>query len=301
MEDINKFLKEETRSGYHISSKIKKVWKCQLEMLSLFKEVCDRNGLRFWLDSGTLLGAVRHRGYIPWDDDIDVIMLRNDYDRLVSIAQDEFKSPYVFQTAYTEDNFVRGHAQIRDVRTTGIIPSEINKSFNQGIFIDVFVLDYIPDDETEYLRQEKRAGHFRYRLELAATPLRDFRFNLSRLFKSIRYKAMYPTRKKFNELYSAYEDVFRQNNAENCTHVATSAWKYRSFKRSSRFYEGSVMMRFEYLEMPVPSGYDELLTLLYGDYMKPVKAPNQHGEVIFDPDTPAEATIRQLRKKNRYE
>ena len=296
MEEKIHFLDEETRCGHHISAKTKKIWACQMDILERFKEVCEEHGLRYWLDSGTLLGAIRHQGYIPWDDDIDVIMLREDYDRLVSIVQDEFRHPYVFQTAYSERNFVRGHAQIRNINTTGIIPSEINKSFNQGIFIDVFVLDYIPNDEEEYLRQEKAAGNKRYRLEMLATPLKDFRVNLSRIFKALKFKLKYPDKKAFNNLYASYEDVFRQNKEQECTHLATSAWKYRSFKRDKRFYEGTVTKKFEYLELPVPSGYDELLRTLYGEYMTPVQAPNQHGEVIFDTDTPADITIKKLRK-----
>lgn len=297
MADKIHFLEEETRNGYHISSKTKKIWACQLDILEKFKEVCEKHELTYWLDSGTLLGAIRHEGYIPWDDDIDVIMLRKDYDRLVSIAQYEFHHPYIFQTAYTEKNFVRGHAQIRNVTTTGIIPCEINKSFNQGIFIDVFVLDYIPNDEEEYLRQEKSAGNKRFYLEILATPLKDFKANLTRVFKALKLRYKYPTKKAFNDLYMAYEDVFRANKEDECTHLATSAWKYRSFKRDKRFYNGTVTKKFEYLELPVPAGYDELLTTLYGDYMTPVEAPSQHGEVIFDTETAADITIKNLRKR----
>ena len=133
------FLKEEIRCGHTVSTHVKKVWACELNLLQEFAKVCDKHGLHFWIDSGTLLGAIRHKGFIPWDDDIDVVMFREDYDKLVAIAHSEFKDPYLFQTAYTEKQFVRGHAQLRDTRTTAIIPEEVYKDFNQGIFIDIFV------------------------------------------------------------------------------------------------------------------------------------------------------------------
>ena len=130
MEFPKKFFEEEVRSGYLVTTQMKKVWACQLEILEKFKQVCDKHGLTFWLESGTLIGAVRHKGYIPWDDDIDVCMMREDYDKLVKIAQEEFTHPLVFQTAYTEKDFIRGHAQIRNVNTSAIIPCEMTHSRN---------------------------------------------------------------------------------------------------------------------------------------------------------------------------
>ena len=76
-----------------------------LKMLCFVADICDANGIEWWLSSGTLLGAARHEGFIPWDDDIDFVMLRKDYDKLVQIADKEFEAPYFFQTVYSDKDF----------------------------------------------------------------------------------------------------------------------------------------------------------------------------------------------------
>ena len=79
-------LEPETRNGYYISADMKKVWAVEMQLLKKLLEVCEKHHLRIWAEGGTLLGAVRHHGYIPWDDDIDMAMLRDDYDKLQAIA-----------------------------------------------------------------------------------------------------------------------------------------------------------------------------------------------------------------------
>lgn len=289
------FFEPEIRSGYEISHEMKQVWACQLNLLSELQKVCEKHGLHYWLDSGSLLGGVRHSGYIPWDDDIDVVMFRADYDRLVELAPEEFKEPIIFQTAYTEKHFVRGHAQIRDTRTSAIIPSEIYKDFNQGIFIDIFVLDGVSDDPETERRQRRKAKRLKRKLEILACPMRLQHFR--NIAPAIIYKIRYQGIDGKARLYRIYEDLFRENKASECDYVATSSFRVKSKKRDRHIYDRTVMMDFEYMKQPAPAGYDRLLTLLYGDYMKPVKAPSMHGTLILDPCTPADTKIKELRKR----
>ena len=120
-----------------------------------------------------------------------------------------------------------------------------------------------------------------------------------RLLQSIRYKIKYFTKKSFNRLYKRYEDLFRQNLASECTCVASLAWLYSSTRRDKHYYDETIYVDFEHLKMPAPKEYDKLLTAQYGDYMTPVKGTTFHGEIIFDPDTPSDVSIRMIRKDKR--
>ena len=139
------FYREEVRCGFPVTEKMKRVWAVQLAMLDEVERICRKYGLRYFADSGTLIGAVRDKGYIPWDDDIDLAMLREDYERFVKVAPRELGEGLKLQTVYTEENYLRGHAQIRDGRTTGYNEEDARAGYNCGIFIDIFPLDGMPD------------------------------------------------------------------------------------------------------------------------------------------------------------
>ena len=143
------FYKEEVRCGYTVNEKTKRVWAVQLEMLDEVERICKANGLKYFADSGTLIGAIRHEGYIPWDDDIDLVMLREDYDKFVQIAPKWLKEDLVLQTVYTGKNYLRGHAQIRNSKTCGCNEEDKKAGYNCGIFIDIFPLDGMPKTEKE--------------------------------------------------------------------------------------------------------------------------------------------------------
>ena len=153
------FLDAEMRCGYQVTAEMKKVWALELDLLYEFQRVTNKHGIKYIANGGTMLGAVRHKGFIPWDDDIDIMMMRDEYDKFCKIAPNEFKHPYFFQTEYTEPGSLRCHAQLRNSETTAIIKYEQNCSctFNQGIFIDIFPLDAVPDEESEWQRESKKA------------------------------------------------------------------------------------------------------------------------------------------------
>ncbi|MCR5267642.1 MAG: LicD family protein [Lachnospiraceae bacterium] len=279
------FLNEEERCGHLISSDMKAVWAVQLDLLSRLQDVCQKHGLTYYAAGGTLLGAIRHKGYIPWDDDVDVVMFREDYEKLKTIADQEFSYPYFFQTIETDPLHIRGHAQFRNSETTGYITGEENLAINKGIFIDVFVLDRLPDRAfirklhtlwlrilftiltyKRYGKDEERAGLSR----LAGPLFRDV------FFRFVDHRAM----------YRHYEKLCRKYNGSDDHTVSTVAFtqgRNRRYLYPKEWYDKTVEQPFEFINVTIPADYDAILRRLYGDYMTIVKGASLHGDVTFDP------------------
>lgn len=132
---------------------IKKVWETEQEILDVIDKICRDNNLRYSLAYGTLIGAVRHKGFIPWDDDIDLMMPREDYEKLLSVWESQAPKGYILQNSRTDPDFTQNFTKIRKDGTTFLQEeSERTKNYHKGIFVDIF-------PETEW-PQAKRRGRF---------------------------------------------------------------------------------------------------------------------------------------------
>lgn len=197
MVDLNldipdKFFEGELRDSYFVTPEMKKVWAVELDLLNEFIKMCNANNLKWFADAGTVLGAIRHGGMIPWDDDIDVMMLREDYDRFCELAPKWFKYPYFFQSPKTNPGSIYFHAKIRNSDTTAIlnVDKEFKYPWNQGIFLDVFPIDNIPSNKEELNSYVERISSLRIKqmalAQFANTPLQiRLRKNLFKLVSSI--------------------------------------------------------------------------------------------------------------------
>ena len=125
-------------NNFQVDSPKRQLQLCELEILKAVKQVCDKNGLTFYLSSGTLLGAIRHQGFIPWDDDIDIEMPYKDYLRFLDVAQDELGDGYFVQNCDTDLSFHYAFTKIRKNNTTMMSPWESGIPGHHGIWIDVF-------------------------------------------------------------------------------------------------------------------------------------------------------------------
>ena len=144
------FLKEETICDFFVDIKRKKLWVVQLDMLLEFDSICKKHRLCYYLCGGTLLGAIRHKGFIPWDDDLDVAMPRSDYNKLLQLSK-EFKPPYFLQTPYTDPYYAFSHTRLRNMNTTEISTMFAFQPICHGIYMDIHPIDnWIKDDEASY-------------------------------------------------------------------------------------------------------------------------------------------------------
>lgn len=291
-------LESETRDGYLISAEMKRVWNIQLDMFKRLIDVCREHGLRLWCDGGTLLGAVRHHGYIPWDDDIDVCMPRPDYDQLQSIAPQVFQSPYFFQTAQTDKHYCRGHAQLRRSDTAAIRPSDAWRPFNQGIFIDIFAFEGLPDDPAEREAIVRRTNRRMKCLKSIDYPIL-YSGRIGLIFRKYHWR-MKVRRQGFYALFSEVEQLYRAHPWEESQEVAQLGIDGLKYIFPKRFFDDTLWVDFEQLKVPIPSGYDEFLRLQYGDdYMTPVMASTNHGQLIIDPDRSYLDLLPEVRRNYR--
>ena len=135
------FLREEDRMGYTITTDNKKLWALQIDLMKQAERLCERHGLKYFAMGGTLIGAIRHKGFIPWDDDLDIMLSREDYERFIGYAQKELEAPYFLQSPLTDRHFFREHILLRNSETTCIGKWDARAKCNNGVYIDIFPMD----------------------------------------------------------------------------------------------------------------------------------------------------------------
>ena len=286
------FLEEEVRCDYLVTSHMKEVWAVMLDLLVEFDRVCKTYGLKYFASGGTLLGAVRHRGFIPWDDDIDLMMLREDYDKLLEIGPREFRNPFFFQSKFTDPSANDLLVKIRNSETTSLFKAEKKCAlpYNKGIFIDVFPLDNVPDNQIvrrNYFEvlEAKRQMIIKYGRTIGIYSASEN--TISMLIKNTLYHLLKWRRNvcinNYLQLIAEYESLCAKYSGENTEFVASFVYgpKENLFRSKSDLID-CMDFDFEFVKVPVCSGYHHYLTDAFGDYMKFVRGTSWHSELFFD-------------------
>ena len=236
--------------------------KKETDMLKEFISICEKLNLKYYLAYGTLIGAIRHKGFIPWDDDIDVVMPRKDYEIFLEKAQALLPEHLFLQHSGTEPDYMMSFAKIRNSNTTFMQISDRKFKINHGVFIDIIPLDFCPDDEKEYQKilQKKKRYDFRINnyLDYGTTK------NINTKIKIYIYKILYPSLKF---LKKRREKLYKSISHGNKFTVFCFSKPWLNTAPVEWFGEG-VEVDFEGLKAIVPKGYHEWNTQLYGDYMQ---------------------------------
>lgn len=238
------------------------VKRIQLEILNVVASFCEENGINYWLDGGTLLGAIRHKGYIPWDDDIDIGMLRPDYDRFRALFNQK-NDLYKFVCYENNSDFYVPHGKVCDIRTVLYEPDE--NGYKLNVNIDVFVYDNAPDDETKLkemfdTRDRLRKIHTIQNYNIPTTGSK-IKFLLKHI-RRMAYLLFLPhiTMRDMIENSKKYADTYTQRVGNFTSFTRTSCNK--------RVFDSFIDVEFEGRTYKAPVGYDEWLRSFYGNYME---------------------------------
>lgn len=233
--------------------------KLMLEMIVYLKDVCQENNLEFFLDGGTLIGLIRHQGYIPWDDDFDICMKREDYDKLCELLSKT--TPYRIITHRNTTNYSHFFAKLVDVRTQAINPA-ISDSDDLGVFIDIFPLDKTPKCKI------KKFFYFNSIWYLRKIAIFTYLNQVDK--KSVLYVPWLflrnLNREKIIEITNTIATKYNQTDSEDLTNILESFEKYLTIP--SDYFIATTNFDFEGISLPAPIGYDSYLRSIYGDYMQ---------------------------------
>jgi len=238
--------------------------KIEIESLRLFIQICDRYKLRYFLLGGSCLGAIRHKGFIPWDDDIDVGMPRSDYNKFLEIAQAELPENMFVQTVITDIEYPMCFAKLRNSNTTFIETSVKNFKINHGVYIDIFPLDGITDDEFE-----RKKHLFKLKICHRAKSMYWYKGNKTITLKSIIYDFVFKIYyRNIRNIIKSEEKLMLKYDYDysNLVFNYCGAWGEKEITPKEWFGEGK-MADFEGISVLVPQNYDAYLTKMYGDYM----------------------------------
>lgn len=281
--------KAEIIADYKVSDKMKKIWSIQLRLLKTIERVCKEHNLQYYIIRGTLLGAVRHKGFIPWDDDIDIALMREDYNKLLNLPTDVFGEEVFLQTAANDmECFFGAYSRLRYNHSTAIDLKNWGRACNQGVWIDIFPIDTY--DESEEFRNKQRNKIKRlYELLYAKTYGKGFRRygRLSRI-KWIWYKLIAKLMNKQRlieklDVCCAYSKNPSLELLGIHTHYASSKIFYKED------FSGTVYLEFEDLKLPAPAGYQRCLEMTVAkNYMiyPPVEERVPHHKELFIPELP---------------
>lgn len=272
-------------ANYQISDKMKKIWKVELEILDEIDRICKKYDIQYFLVHGSLLGAIRHKGFIPWDDDLDIAMLRPDYDKFLSVAAGELPEHLSVHTPSTEkDIFWGGFARIRNKNTTGIETRELNHKGNLGIWVDIMPVDVCTMDDEKFVIKQKKIRHC-HRLICAKIYGRDYKqyADMNPLMWNVfKIMAHFYSQEKLGAMLDNAMKLYTDEASED---VAFFQGYFKHRRLSAKDFAGTAMLEFEHRRVPVPVGYENyMFTIMGKDYMKypPEEERKPHHRGIFD-------------------
>lgn len=237
--------------------------KIELEIMKKIHNFCVDNNIRYFLSYGTLIGAIRHKGFIPWDDDIDILLPRPDYDNFVEKFPEYAKKNNLYlANDKTKPALLRPFSKVCDSRTIQYEPKYKDPE-PRGVFVDVWPLDGLPNNVIKRFFYSK-IMYFKYVHLMASLTNIDYipkKNRMKRLLIRLFSKADY------YKLIEKYKNYSTKYDYDKSKYIVSSGVKAMVFEKS--LFDSTIISKFEDAEFFIPSGYDKYLRKFYGDYMTP--------------------------------
>lgn len=274
----DKFFEEEQREGFVVCEKMKRAWAAEMKVLSEIIRVCEKYGLTYYAIYGTLLGAVRHRGYIPWDDDIDIALKRKDYDKLMQVLPYELPKGYVVSSSYTDVPHNQPFSCIMNSDRL-LTEEEAKKNFYGCPFIvgvDVYPLDCLPRDE-ELSQLWLTLYSMAYDAAKRCEELQqsgEMKVYLPQIEELCKFKVEkgIPLKKQLWRLSDRIAGMFTENECDDVVYLGRRITWDSEHRMDKAWFDEVIEMPFENMKISIPKGHHEVLTALYGrEYMVPYR------------------------------
>ncbi len=288
MQFPDSYFEEEVRDGFYISSKMKCCWAAQLEVLDVIDRICKKHNIRYFAEWGTLLGCIRHGGFIPWDDDMDIAMKRMDYEKFQKIVEGEMPEGYQILWYSSDENYWDVMMRVINTNFVSYEPEFLDAFHNcpYPAGIDIFPLDYVTNNkDEENIQRElvdlvKTVADTNGQGNLTEDELEKF---LCLIEAACNQKIERDGNIK-NQLYKLLTALYALFGEEDGDRIALipQYLEHGGSVYPKECYADSVRMPFDVITIPVPMGYDGVLTRKYGDYMRNVRSGGGHDYPYFD-------------------
>lgn len=291
------FFEDEIRDGFFVSSDMKRIWAAGIEVLMEIDRICKKHDITYFADFGTLLGAVRHNGYIPWDDDLDIVMLRDGYMKFIAVAKKELTFPMICADIYHTNQWNQPFARVTNGKGISLNQCFLDRfhgcPYTAGV--DIFVLDNMPESEDEFYliaglyslmglvseglkkkEKGKKGAHVEGKTGDANRDeeIEDALCKIEEIcnVRIERERDIYYQLLRLIDGLGAMNAGNKSEELFDISFISNANYFYAGYK--SEWYSKSIDFPFENITIPVPIGFDKILRQEFGNYLRPVKEFN---------------------------